>query len=120
MEKLTFYDINKILERLADSRSSVFELRDFLDSDNSNETNLNNMVSSKFSEEINVIGSFELVEDNENDLEGYGEIPVKKVFYFKNHDIYIQFKGFWSPLPGVQYNSHKEVKPTAKTIVVYE
>ena len=81
MEKLTFYDINKILERIADSRSSNFELTDFIDSDNRNETTLRNMVDSKFSEEIEQIGSFKLVQDNENDLEGYGEIPVKKVFY---------------------------------------
>jgi len=120
MDKLTFYDINKIFEKLADSRLSGFELGDFLDFDNSNETNLNNMVSSKFSEDIATIGSFELVQDNETDLEGYGEVPVKKVFYFKNHDICIQFKGFWSSYSGVQYNSHKEVRPTTKTITVYE
>ena len=120
MDKLTFYDINKILENLADSRSSEFEMKDFLNEDNSRETGLWNMVSSKFSPDADKIGNFELVQDNETDLEGYGEVPVKKVFYFKDHDIYIQFKGFWSSYSGVEYNSHKEVKPITKTITVYE
>lgn len=120
MEKLTFYDINKILERLADSRSSNFEIKDLLDSDNRNETSLDNLVDSKFADEVAQIGKFKLIQDNEADLEGYGEVPVKKVFFFEDHDIYVQFKGHWSSYSGVQFESCKEVKPITKTITVYE
>lgn len=120
MEKLTFYDLNKIFERIVDSRSSNFEMDDFLDPDNAKATNLEMMVSNKFAEEVDKIGQFKLVQDNETELEGYGEITIKKVFHFTDHDIYVQFKGFWSSNGGSQFESCKEVKSITKTITVYE
>ena len=120
MEKLTFYDINKILEQLADSRSSEFEMNDLLSSDIRNEVDLNLFVNSKFADEIARIGKLVLVQDNDRDLKGYGEVPAKKVFHFTDHDIYVQFKGHWSSYSGVQFESCKEVKPITKTITVYE
>jgi len=121
MEKLTFYNINKILENLADRRSSDFEFDQFLN----NEVNsLNDLYENNRSEdmisEIEKLGQFKLVQDNESELEGYGEIPVKKIFHFIDHDIYVQFKGFWSSNGGSQFESCKEVKPVTKTITVYE
>lgn len=120
MQKLTFYDINKILERLADSKSSGFDLSDFLEPDNENETSLANMIANKFFDDYSKIGSFEKVWDNGADMDGYGDVSMKKVFYFKDHDVYVQFKGSWSSYNGIQFESCKEVKPVTKTITVYE
>lgn len=120
MEKLTFYDINKILEQLADSRSSEFEMNDLLSSEIRNEVDLNSFVNSKFADEIARIGKLELVQDNDRDLEGYGAVHVKKVFHFIDHDVYVQLKGHWSSYSGCQFESCKEVKPVTKTITCYE
>lgn len=120
MEKLTFYDIDKILTNLDDRKSSNFEFGDFLNGEVSQLSDFYDNGSSQFSDEIEKLGQFKLVQDNENDLEGYGEVQVKKVFYFLDHDIYVQFKGHWSSYSGVQFESCKEVKPITKTITVYE
>lgn len=120
MEKLTFYDLNKIIEKIADSHSSHFELIDLLDHDSVNETTLNNMVSKKFADEIEKIGKFKIVHDNDKQFGGYGENIIIKVFHFIDHDIYVQLKGVYSSYSGIQFESIREVKPITKTVTVYE
>ena len=120
MEKLTFYGLNKILEKITDSCSSEFEFTDLLDHDNVNETTLYNMVSGKFAYEIEKIGKFKIVQADRKQLGEYGENIIIKVFHFIDHDIYVQLKGVYSSYSGIQFESIKEVKPITKTITVYE
>ena len=56
--------------------------------------------------------------------EGEGE-NWKRVYHFKDHNVFIEFSGFYTSYDGTSFESEwdgdvKEVKPAQKTITVYE
>jgi len=55
--------------------------------------------------------------------EGKGENWVR-VYHFKDHDVYIKAQGFYQSYNGVEFydewDSFSEVKPSQRTITVYE
>ncbi len=120
MEKLTFYDIDKILTEIADRRSSGFELSELLDIDINNLSDLKLQVESDFHVQLDRLGDFEVVSNDESDRDGYGTEPIYRILYFKEHGIYVKVKGWWSSHGGDNFESMKEVKPTTKTVTVYE
>lgn len=120
MEKLTFYDINKILTSIADRKSSDFDLVMLLDSDITNLDKLKVEVNGAYHDQLDLLGEFEVISVNDSDREGYDTEQLYRVLYFKNHNIYIKVKGWWNSYSGDKFESMKEVRPITKTITVYE
>lgn len=120
MEKLAFYDIDKILTEIADRKSSGFELNDLLDSDINNRRDLKATIEDPFHDDIDRLGDFEIVGTDDSDRDGYDTEQIFRVFHFTDHNVYVKIKGFWNSYGGNQFESMKEVKPTTKTVTVYE
>jgi hypothetical protein len=120
MEKLSFYDINKIFEELNDRKSSDFEMDMLLDLEITNLTKLKYEVDSSFHLLLDTLGEFEIVQTDYSDRDGYDTEQIFRVLYFTDHDVYVKVKGYWSSFGGDNFESMKEVKPTQKTITVYE
>lgn len=120
MEKLSFYDIDKILNEIADRKSSDFDLDMLLDTDITSLTKLKYEVDSSFHDELDRIGEFELVQSDDSDRDGYDTQQIFRVLHFTDHDVYVKVKCYWSSYGGYKFDSMKEVKPTQKTITVYE
>lgn len=68
---------------------------------------------------IQEIGEVEIVDDYGG--EGEGD-TLYNVFFFKDHNIYIQINGFYSSYDGCDwsYATWREVKPVEKLVTVYE
>ena len=65
----------------------------------------------------------ELKEDNDDiqyDSYGNEDSVLKRVFYFKEFDIFVEFSGTRQSYSGLEWNKMKEVKPVTKTIQTYE
>mgnify|MGYP000868096985 CR=1 FL=1 len=65
----------------------------------------------------------ELKENNDNiqhDSYGNEDSFLKRVFYFKEFDIFVEFSGTRQSYSGTEWNDMKEVKPVTKTIETYE
>lgn len=120
MEKLTFYDIDKILTEIADRKSSDFDLNMLLDTNITNISSLKYEVDSSFHVLLDRIGEFQIVQMDDSDRDGYNTEDTFRVLHFAAHDVYVKVKGFWSSYGGDKFDSMKEVKPTQKTITVYE
>lgn len=45
---------------------------------------------------------------------------TETVYYFADHDCYIQFSGYYSSYERTEYDTWLEVKPVQKTITIYE
>ena len=65
------------------------------------------------------LGEIEEVEQRGGEGQGDRWYTIK---YFKDHDVYIKTKGFYSSYNGTDfyYGFGEEVKPTQKTVTVYE
>lgn len=120
MEKLSFYDIDKILNEIADRKSSDFELDTLLDTDIINLDQLKYQVDSSFHDQLDRIGEFQIVQMDDSDRDGYDTEQIFRVYHFIDHDVYMKVRGYWSSYGGDKFESMKEVKPTQKTITVYE
>lgn len=120
MEKLTFYDIDKILNEIADRKSSDFDLNMLLDTNITNSFGLKYEVDSSFHDLLNQIGEFQIVQTDDSNRDGYNTEQIFRVFYFTDHDVYVKVKGYWNSYGGNTFESMKEVKPVTKTITVYE
>ncbi len=120
MEQLQFYDIDKILSEIGDRKSSGFDLSSLLDSEINNLTDLKVEVDNSFHNLLDLIGEFEVVLEDDSDRSGYDTEQVFRVLYFKEHDVYVKVKGYWNSYGGDHFESMKEVKPTTKTVTVYE
>lgn len=117
---MTFYDIEKLLTTIADRRSSGFTLHDFFSEEIKNLKDLKDEIIPAFHEELNKLDEFELVDTDDSDCDGYNEVPIWRVYYFKTHDVYVKVFGFWTSSSGSEFEKMKEVKPITKTITVYE
>ena len=71
----------------------------------------------EFKEAFRTLGSFELA--YEFGGEGKGD-KYYKVFYFKDHDVYIQFDGWYASHHGAEYEGMFEVKPEQVTVTQYK
>ena len=120
MEKLSFYDIDKILTEISDRKSSDFEMGMLLDLEIKNLTKLKYEVDSSFHGLLDRLGEFEIVQTDDSDRDGYDTEDIFRVLHFTDHDVYAKVKGYWSSYGGNKFESMKEVKPTQKTITVYE
>lgn len=64
-------------------------------------------------------GEVKLV-NNEGNTEGGGEYS-EKVYFFKDHNVYLKVTGCYTSYNGCDWNDDwTEVKPIEKTITVYE
>ena len=55
--------------------------------------------------------------------DSYGEGAVDyldKIYYFKDFDVYIQFRGESDSYDGTQWDSMREVKPSKKQVITFE
>ena len=120
MEQLTFYDIDQILTTIADRKSSNFDLDTLLDSDITNLDKLKGEVNDSFHDQLDLLGDFQVVSTDDSDRDGYDTEQIWRVLYFKNHDVYVKVKGWWSSHGGANFESMKQVKPVTKTITIYE
>lgn len=125
MEKLTFKDIKYILDELHDRRSSQFMWDCFLNSHEapeqlSNDSIFKKRINPDFKAMAERLGNFSCIYKDENERSGYGEIPVKYIYYFSDHDVYMEVTGFWASYNGEVFDSCREVKPVTKTITIYE
>lgn len=118
MEKLTFYDIDRIFEELNDRRSSGFEYDELWEINNQIELSL--AVNAPFEEQVSKLGNFQVVAEDDTDREGYDEERIWKVYYFSDHDVYVKVFGWWSSHSGCRFEKMKEVKKVTKSIEVYE
>ncbi len=118
MEKLTFYDIDRIFEELNDQRSSGFEYDELWEINKQND--LYREVKSEFHDQVSKLGNFQVVSEDDTDREGYNEEKIWKVYYFSDHDVYVKVFGWWSSHSGCRFERMKEVKKVTKTIEVYE
>lgn len=91
--------VEKIIQTLKDSREKSMEY---------------------LSDDLNkLLGESELVHE-EGNSEGGGEYS-ELVRYFKEHNVYIKQTGVYYSYNGTDWNGdYHEVKPTQKTITVYE
>ncbi len=115
MNKLTFKEIETILE------SRLFSDHDHEPSmwfhDDVYSTVDDIKEEGEFKEAFRTLGWFECVDDFGG--EGKGD-EYYKVFYFKDHDVYIQFDGWYASHSGSEYDSMFEVKPEQVTITQYK
>lgn len=72
--------------------------------------------SDEFKEEFKKLGAFELVDSFGG--EGQGD-DYWSVFHFKDHDVYIQFDGWYRSYNGSKYNDMFEVKPVEVVVTQY-
>jgi hypothetical protein len=54
------------------------------------------------------------------DRVGSDKDTAETVYYFADHDCYIQFSGYYSSYERTEYDTWLEVKPVQKTITIYE
>lgn len=76
----------------------------------------------KFDEKENPLNA-ELKEDNDDiqhDSYGNEDSILKRVFYFPEFDIFVEFSGTRQSYNGEEWTEMKEVKPVTKTIETYE
>jgi hypothetical protein len=118
MEKLMYYDIDRIFEEMNDRRSSGFEYDELWEINN--QTELSVAVHAPYVEQVLKLGKFEVVAEDDTDREGYNEEKIWKVYYFSDHDVYVKVFGWWSSNSGCRFEKMKEVKKQLKTIEVYE
>ena len=103
METLSFDQIKEILE-------NKFSFTDLLSLNMSADIN-----------DFDALGYVEQVSSGGFDQEEYfDEVNVQRTYYFKDHGIYIQIKGYFSSYGSSAYEEVKQVYPITKTIVVYE
>lgn len=65
----------------------------------------------------------ELKENNDNiqyDSYGNEDSILKRVFYFPEFDIFVEFSGYRQSYAEEEWDNMKEVKPVTKTINTYE
>lgn len=105
MNRLSFNEIKEIIE------SQFFE-GDFLA-----EEWLSGSINTTDSELVNALGLCELV--CEVGGEGQGD-TYYSVYYFADHDIYIQFDGWYTSHEGAEYEDMFPVQPREKVITVYD
>lgn len=55
-----------------------------------------------------------------HDSYGYEDTELKEVYYFPDYDIHIEFYGVRESHNGEYWQGFQEVKPTTKTITIYE
>lgn len=70
----------------------------------------------EFKEEFAKLGKFEMVEDFGG--EGQGD-DYYKVYHFIDHDVYIQFQGWYASHAGSEYEEMYEVRPEQVTKTEY-
>lgn len=81
----------------------------------------NEISKSEFSEgdfDEDMFGEFTVI-DTVGNHEGAGSY-AHTVIHFKKHDVYIKLDGYYSSYSGCSWNDYVEVKPTQKTITVFE
>ena len=120
MEQLTFYDIDQILTTIADRKSSNFDLDTLLDSDITNLDKLKGEVNDSFHDQLDLLGDFQVVSTDDSDRDGYDTEQIWRVLYFKNHDVYVKVKGWWSSHGGSEYSDMFEVRPEQVTVTQYK
>lgn len=126
MEKLNFEQILEVLkEKLSDNDREYGGVEDFAYGDFGEraypEAKYGTLeYNARILPELGEI--YEIAEASEGG-EGKGEYWCR-VFYFKDHDVYIKVIGFYTSYSGTDFNDGwdccKEVKPQQKTITVYE
>lgn len=115
MNKLTFNEIKEILE------SQLFEDHDhepyrwFLDDVYKNVGEIKE--ENEFKETFRKLGTFKCVEKFGG--EGRGD-DYYRVFHFTDHDVYIQFDGWYASHQGSEYERMFEVKPEQITVTQYK
>jgi len=114
MNKLTFDEIEKILN------SQLFEDHDHEPCrwmyDDVYSTAEDIKEEGEFKEAFLTLGSFECVEQRGG--EGKGD-EYYTVFYFKDHDVYIQFDGWYASYQGSEYSDMFEVRPEVVSVTQY-
>ncbi len=116
MQKLTFEEISEILH------SDLFEENDInperwmhedtplcvddLDEDDD-----------LLKEQYERLGEIELVEQHGGEGEGDDYYTV---YHFKDHDVWIQFQGWYASYHGSEYEEMFEVQPEQKLVTVYK
>jgi len=120
MEKLSFYDIDRIFEELNDRKSSAFELDMLFNLDIKTLFGLKSCIDSSFHVLLDRLGEFKIVDENDMDCDGYNTEQIFRVYHFIDHDVYMKVRGYRSSYSGDKFESMKEVKPVTKIITVYE
>ncbi len=64
------------------------------------------------------IGDVELVDEYGGENKGS---EYYKIYYFKEHNVYLKIEGYYSSYSGTEFDSPPfEVKPVTKQVIVYE
>lgn len=115
MEKLNFEQIKKILDSELfsenESNPEQFMWEEFYPNADEIEE------EGEFKEEYRKLGNIEMVKHHGG--EGQGD-NYYTVCYFKDHDVYIQFQGWYASHHGSEYSEMFEVKPKQITITKYK
>ena len=121
MNKLTFTELEKILNseifREFDHHPSCWVHENVCDNPSdvvSYFVGSNNLA--EFETEFAKLGEFEMVEQHGRMDEGSDYYTI---YHFKDHDIYIQFQGWYASHEGSEYEGMFEVKPKEVTVTEY-
>lgn len=117
MEKLTFQQIEEIINSELfdenDCEPTKFMFEDVYD----NYTQIEDDESNKdFIQEYKRLGTVNMMEHFGG--EGSGDLYYT-VYHFVDHDVYVNFEGWYASSVGAEYQEMFEVFPEQKTITVY-
>lgn len=70
----------------------------------------------EFKEEFRKLGTFKMVQRHGG--EGHGD-NYYRIFHFIDHDVYIQFQGWYASYQGSKYQEMYEVRPEQVTVTEY-
>lgn len=117
MNKLTFEEIKLIINSSLFDKNRCGPRRWMLEDVPTSITDLKDDSPIDLKADYQKLGKIEMVEQHGGEGEGDSYYSV---YHFVDHDVYIQFDGWWQSHEGADYNEMFEVRPEQVTITQYQ